>query len=106
MRKPRDIQAEIQALREREAKLKAEHRARLAELLERTGAAGLDPELLAGALLDVVERAEGAEADAWRRRGEAFFRPARRDRERPAAPGAAASAPAVASGAGSGLGAG
>jgi hypothetical protein len=103
MRKPRDIQTELQALRAKEAQLKAAHRAQLAELLERTGADRLDLELLAGALLDAVEKAEGAAGEAWRQRGEAFFRPARRDRERV---GAATSAAADADGAGATVGAG
>jgi hypothetical protein len=103
MRKPRDIQAELHALREKEAQLKAAHRAQLAELLARTGADRLDLELLAGALLDVVDKAEGAAGEAWRQRGEAFFRPARRDRERA---GAAAPTAAGTDGAGAAVGAG
>lgn len=105
MRKPRDIHAELQALREKEAALKAAHRAQLAELLARTGADRLDLELLAGALLDAVDKAEGAEALAWRQRGEAFFRPARRERGQPGTANPAASAVADADGAGAAVGA-
>jgi hypothetical protein len=102
MRKPRDINAEIRALREKEAGLKATHRAQLVELLERTGADRVEPEVLAGALLAAVEADGGDRAtrEAWRQRGEAFFRPARTRRGGDAEPPAPATGGAGASGAG------
>src|SRR3954471_7258928 len=46
------------------------------ELVPATGADALDPETLAGALLEAIERAKadpGAK-EAWRRKGDGFFR--------------------------------
>lgn len=82
MRKPRDITAELASLRAKEVALRAARKRQLADLLERTGADQLEPELLAGALLGLVEAertgADGPARAAWRQRGEAFFRPRRR----------------------------
>ena len=82
MRKPRDIDAELKALQEKARLLKAKQKAQLGELVAATGADALDPETLAGALLDAVERAK-AEPDAkeaWRMRGQGFFRRGKRAR--------------------------
>ena len=82
MRKPRDIDAELKALSEKARSLKAKQRAQLGELVAATGADALDPETLAGALLDAVERAK-ADADAkesWRARGQGFFHRGKRSR--------------------------
>lgn len=82
MRKPRDITAELASLQAKEAALRAARKQQLAELIERTGADQLEPELLAGALLSLVEAertgADGPARAAWRQRGEAFFRPRKR----------------------------
>lgn len=75
MRKPRDIDGELKALQERAKALKAQRTMQLGELVEATGADGLDLETLAGALLAAVEQAQGKpEAVArWTERGAAFF---------------------------------
>ena len=90
MRKPRDFKAELESLRTRENELRAAHQRQLVELLERTGADQLEPELLAGALLGLVEaeRADAAHPQraAWWQRGEAFFRPRKRAADHGAAP--------------------
>ncbi len=88
MRKPRDIDAELRLLAERQRSLKARKVTQLGELVLATGADALDPETLAGVLLDAVERgAKSAEArEGWRLRGHAFFRRERRARTNHAAP--------------------
>lgn len=95
MRKPIDLQAELKALKEREDQLKAEHRDQLADLLSRTKADQLPAELLTGALLDLVARHDAGEAGLadLRRKGEAFFRPAR---ARSSSPKAASDTPSAA----------
>lgn len=84
MRKPRDITAELASLHAKEAALRAARKQQLADLLERTGADRLEPELLAGALLSLVEAvrndADGPARATWRQRGATFFRPRRRAR--------------------------
>lgn len=81
MRKPRDYKAEFEALQRQQAELRAAQRAQLVEILEATRADGLDPVVLAGALLAAVEASEATGrpevSEAWRRRGEEFFRPRR-----------------------------
>lgn len=82
-RRPRDIEAELKALQDKARQLKSKQKAQLGELLMATGAAeALDPDALAGVLLDAIERAKADKpaVEGWRRRGEAFFR-----RERAAA---------------------
>ena len=56
MRKPRDIDAELKALHDRQRQLRARRVIQFGELVTATGADALDPETLAGALLDAVER--------------------------------------------------
>ncbi len=75
MRKPRDIDAELKALSDKARVLKAKQRAQLGELVATTGADALDPETLAGVLLDAVARAkaEPQAKEAWRVRGAGFF---------------------------------
>lgn len=100
MRRPRDIQAELKALKDKQADLRQRHRHDLADLLEKTGAAELNPDLLAGLLLEAVDKANAAEdgksdptIDRWRRAGEAFFRNGSRQRNgRDSAPSAQAPA--------------
>lgn len=103
MRKPRDIDAELKMLQDRQKRLRARRTVQLGEIVSATGAADqLDPETLAGALIDAVERAQ-ADADAkeaWRRKGEGFFRRERRSRG-PGADGAGDAAAAAAPGGGS-----
>ncbi|MFN0045626.1 MAG: conjugal transfer protein TraD [Sphingorhabdus sp.] len=73
MRKPRDIDSELKALAERTKQLKERRVQQLGELLIATGADALDAETLAGALLSIVETADTAKRESWRKRGSAFF---------------------------------
>lgn len=75
-RKPRDFDAELQALMERAKKLKGQKTVQLGELVQVTGADALPVEALAGALLAAVEQSrKQPEAVArWTERGTAFFR--------------------------------
>lgn len=74
MRKPRDFDAELQALTDKAKTIKAKKQAQLGELVAATGAAELDMEMLAGALLDAATTTETGKKQAWRKRGAAFFR--------------------------------
>ena len=73
MRKPRDFDAELQALTDKAKALKTKKQGQLGELVIATGADALTIEQLAGALLDAVE-ADAARKEAWRKSGAAFFR--------------------------------
>lgn len=75
-RRPRDFDAELQALMERAKKLKGQKTVQLGELVQVTGADALPVEALAGALLAAVEQSrKQPEAIArWAERGEVFFR--------------------------------
>ena len=74
-RKPRDFDAELQALMDRTRKVKSQKTTQLGELVQVIGADSLPIEALAGALLATVEQArEKPEAVArWTERGQAFF---------------------------------
>lgn len=80
MRKPRDIDAELKALSDKQKQLKARRTVQLGEIVAATGADTLDPETLAGVLLDAIEQAKAdvSVREAWQRKGEAFFRRERR----------------------------
>ena len=80
MRKPRDIDAELKALAEKQKLLRSKRTAQLGELVTATGADALDAETLAGVLLDAIDKAkaDASAKEAWQRRGEAFFRRQRR----------------------------
>ncbi|GLH28771.1 hypothetical protein WSS15_14210 [Acetobacter pasteurianus] len=75
MRKPRDIDAELEELQKRARALKAKRIVQFGELVEATGADTLSIEALAGVLLAAVEQADSKpEAVArWTERGTAFF---------------------------------
>lgn len=73
MRKPRDYDAELQALTDKAKALKTKKQGQLGELVIATGADALSIEQLAGALLDAVG-ADAARKEAWRKSGAAFFR--------------------------------
>ena len=73
MRKPRDFDAELQALTDKAKALKSRKQGQLGELVAATGADALSIEQLAGALLDAIE-ADAARKEAWRKRGANFFR--------------------------------
>ena len=74
-RKPRDFDAELQALMERTKKIKTQKTTQLGELVQVTGADALPMEALAGALLAAIEQSKKQpEAVArWTERGQAFF---------------------------------
>ena len=76
MRKPRDIDAELKALEDKAATLRLKKITQLGELVCAAGADALDVETLAGVLLEAVERAaaDPDQKEAWRRRGDGFFR--------------------------------
>src|SRR5215210_817328 len=80
MRKPRDIDAELKALQDKQRSLKLKRINQFGELVTATGGDALDLETLAGALLDAVERAKTNPnaKEVWRRRGQSFFRRERR----------------------------
>jgi len=73
MRKPRDFDAELQALTDKAKALKTRKQGQLGELVIATGADALPIEQLAGALLDAVG-ADATRKEAWRKSGAAFFR--------------------------------
>lgn len=73
MRKPRDFDAELQALTDKAKALKTKKQGQLGELVVATGADALSTEQLAGALIDAA-RADAARKEAWRKSGAAFFR--------------------------------
>jgi len=74
-RKPRDYDAELQALMEKAKKVKTQKTTQLGELVQVVGADALPIEVLAGALLAAVEQSKKTpEAVArWTERGQAFF---------------------------------
>ena len=73
MRKPRDFDAELQALTDKAKALKLKKQGQLGELVIATGADALSIEQLAGALLEAVG-ADASRQEAWRKSGGAFFR--------------------------------
>lgn len=74
MRKPRDFDAELKALTDKAAMLKARKVQQLGELVIATGADSIDPDTLAGALLVIAETDDAARRESWRKRGVTFFR--------------------------------
>jgi hypothetical protein len=74
-RKPRDYDAELQALMEKAKKVKSQKTIQLGELVQVVGADALPFEALAGALLAAVEQSKKTpEAVArWTERGQTFF---------------------------------
>ncbi len=74
-RKPRDFDAELQALMDKARKVKSQKTVQLGELVQVTGADALPMEALAGALLAAVEQSKNSpEAVArWTERGQAVF---------------------------------
>lgn len=73
MRKPRDFDAELQALTDKAKALKTRKQGQLGELVIACGADALSIEQLAGALIDAA-RSDPAQKEAWRKSGAAFFR--------------------------------
>lgn len=73
MRKPRDFDAELKALADKAAMLKARKLQQLGELVIATGADVVDPETLTGALLEFAETNDAFKREKWRSRGAGFF---------------------------------
>ncbi len=95
-RKPRDYDAELQALMDRAKKLKGQKTVQLGELVQVTGADSLPMEALAGALLAAVEQSKKSpEAVArWAERGQALFQQEGRGKRGKAGAAEPASGPA------------
>jgi hypothetical protein len=74
MRKPRDFDNALKTLTDKAKALQQIKRRQLGELVIATGADALDMEVLAGALLGMVESTDKAQKESWRKRGAAFFR--------------------------------
>ncbi len=74
MRKPRNIDAELAALAERAAALKARRVTQLGELVIASGADALGADILMGALSAAAAEKNDQTRGQWRQRGEAFFR--------------------------------
>ena len=74
-RKPRDFDAELQALMDKAKKVKGQKTVQLGELVQVVGADALPMEALAGALLAAIEQSKKTpEAVArWAERGQSFF---------------------------------
>lgn len=74
MRKPKDIDAELVALAERAAALKARRVSQLGELVIASGADALGADILMGALAAAATETNDQTRSQWGLRGEAFFR--------------------------------
>ena len=73
MRKPRDYDAELKALADKAKAIKERRVRQLGELVIATGGDALEPDVLAGALLDAATSNDNAAKEGWRARGTAFF---------------------------------
>ena len=73
MRKPHDYDSELVALKDKAKQLKERKVRQLGELIVATGADTLSPEMLAGALLAIVDSQDPQKRESWRKRGESFF---------------------------------
>jgi hypothetical protein len=73
MRKPRDFDSELKALTDKANMLKERKVRQFGELVIATGADGLNPETLTGALLAIAKTKDAKEREAWRVSGAAFF---------------------------------
>lgn len=78
MRKPRDFDADLEALNDKAKQLRERKLRQLGELVVATGADALAIEQLAGLLIAGVESKDTAAKEDWRKRGVAFFQGARR----------------------------
>ena len=74
MRKPRDYDSDMKALRDRAQLLKTRKVQQLGELVIATGADVLPVEQLAGALLAAADMKDAVVLKGWSERGDAFFR--------------------------------
>ncbi|MFL9841137.1 conjugal transfer protein TraD [Sphingomonas sp. ST-64] len=78
MRKPRDFDAELEALNDKAKQLKERKLRQLGELVVATGADALAIEQLAGLLVAGVESKDPSAKESWRKRGASFFQGTRR----------------------------
>lgn len=94
-RKPRDYDAELQALMERAKKVKTQKTTQLGELVQITGADTLPFEALAGALLAAVEQSkkEPEAVARWTERGQSFFQQGGKRGKKPASGNTAGGTP-------------
>ena len=83
MKKPRDLDAELQALQQRAKALKGKRVTQFGELVIATGADRLDMEILAGALI-AASKADATALEGWRRAGAGFFQGQARAAPKPA----------------------
>ncbi len=74
-RKPRDFDAELQALMDKAKKVKSQKTVQLGELVQILGVDALPMEALAGALLAALEQSkkQPEAVTRWTGRGQAFF---------------------------------
>jgi hypothetical protein len=74
-RKPRDFDAELQALMEKQKKIKTQKTVQLGELVQLTGADTLPMEALAGALLALAadSKSHPDTVARWTEQGQSFF---------------------------------
>jgi hypothetical protein len=93
VRKPRDYDAELQALQDRARKLRGQKTTQLGELVQAIGADALPVDALAGALLAAVEnsKTQSDEVARWTTRGQAFFQGGKTKQSKVAGPAKAAS---------------
>ena len=85
MRRPRNFDAELQALEDKARDLKTRKVQQLGELVITTGADILSPDELAGALIVLAETKDAGKREEWAKRGAAFFQ-GRSRRTAPASP--------------------
>ena len=83
MKKPRDLDAELQALQQRAKALKSRRVTQFGELVIATGADHLSVEELAGALV-AAAKADASTRETWRRAGASFFQGQARSSAKPA----------------------
>lgn len=84
MKKPRDLDAELDALQRRAKALKGKRISQFGELVIATGADQLEIDVLAGALITAVGATDAGTQDGWRRAGARFFQG--QGQRQPAAP--------------------
>jgi len=92
MRKPRDIDSELQALEAKAKALKERRVRQLGELVIAAGADTLDPDILASALLGAAANDDANVKEGWRKAGAAFFQRTTRKAARSAGRSASGSA--------------
>ena len=92
MRKPRDIDSELQALEAKAKALKERRVRQFGELVIAAGADRLDADILAGALLGAAANDDANVKEGWRKAGAAFFQSKKRKAARGAGRGVSGNA--------------